>query len=247
MGVRNRLWEVDFARGFAVLLMLVFNWLFALHYFGLLSGFDTSQGFWWFFARITAGLFVFIAGISLHLSFNKSFGVRWFAKRALKLFSLGLLATFATLLFLKDGFVVFGILHFLGVATLLAFPLLRLNARIISVFAMAVLAAGFFLSQMSFGFPWLLWLGFVPSGFYSVDYFPLLPWFSLVLLGIAFGKKFYPASKRAFGISESGGKLAGVFCFLGRHSLAVYLLHQPFWIAVLYFSGLNPLGLPVIS
>ncbi len=236
----QRFWEIDFARGFAVLMMVLFNWLFALGYFSLIS-FDASQGFWWAFARVTAGLFVFIAGLSFTLSFERNPSQK-IVLRGLKLFALGMAITLATALFLKSGFIVFGILHLIGFSTIVALAFARLGSKaLLSAGALAV-AAGILLSQFSFSFPWLLWLGFVPRGFYTLDYFPLLPWFGVFLFGMAFSKKFYSKNKRRFALKENANGSERVFRFLGRHSLAIYLLHQPLLIAVLYALGINPLG-----
>ncbi|HWR64195.1 MAG TPA: heparan-alpha-glucosaminide N-acetyltransferase domain-containing protein, partial [Candidatus Thermoplasmatota archaeon] len=84
-------------------------------------------------------------------------------------------------------------------------------------------------------FPWLLWLGFVPSGFYTLDYFPLLPWFGVVLIGIFLGNSFYQNSTRKVSLSDhSQFILSRGLCFLGRHSLIIYLLHQLLIVGVLY-------------
>jgi uncharacterized membrane protein len=86
---------------------------------------------------------------------------------------------------------------------------------------------------MQFNFPWLLPLGFQPQEFASFDYFPILPSFGVVLLGIALGNWLYSKGKRAFDFSEGKNAIAKCPAFFGRHSLIIYLLHQPVIIAVL--------------
>ena len=88
-------------------------------------------------------------------------------------------------------------------------------------------------------FPWLLWLGFVPSHFYTLDYFPLLPWFGVVLIGIFLGNSLYQNNKRKFSLKDHSQFIVnrGV-CFLGRHSLIIYLLHQLIIVGLLYVSRL---------
>ena len=68
--------------------------------------------------------------------------------------------------------------------------------------------------------------GFPPPDFFSSDYFPLLPWFFLFAAGYFLWRLFAekgpsPALARSltFGIAP--------LSFLGRHSLIIYLLHQP--------------------
>jgi uncharacterized membrane protein len=71
-----------------------------------------------------------------------------------------------------------------------------------------------------------------------------LPWFGVVLMGIFFGNLLYSDSARRFQLADisffSGIK---VISFLGKHSLLIYLLHQPLIIAVLYLFGMVNLNL----
>ena len=87
-------------------------------------------------------------------------------------------------------------------------------------------------SQFSFPFPWLLWLGLKPFGFQSFDYFPMLPWFGVILLGVFAGNLLYPNGKRAFRFPNfPPNPLVRLLTFLGRHSLVIYFLHVPVLVA----------------
>jgi uncharacterized membrane protein len=84
-------------------------------------------------------------------------------------------------------------------------------------------------------FPWLLWFGFVPTQFYTLDYFPLLPWFGVVLIGIFLGNNLYQNNTRSFRLKDHSQLIINrVLCFLGRHSLIIYLLHQLLIVGILY-------------
>ena len=189
---KQRFWEIDFARGIAVIAMVFFNWLFALYYFGLLPSFDPQNPFWRDFAIITAGTFIFIAGVSLALShYNSSKVLSGFEvkkklmKRSAKIFGLGMVVTLGTVLFLKSGWIVFGILHSIGLSTLLAIPLLKQKSGRLLFAGIAVVVLGAWLAQYSFDFPYLYFLGFTPEGFYTLDFFPLFPWFGVILFVIS--------------------------------------------------------------
>jgi uncharacterized membrane protein len=87
----------------------------------------------------------------------------------------------------------------------------------------------------------LLWLGFVPYNFYTLDYFPIFPWFGLVLIGIFLGNKFYQDGKRGFKLPDlSGSFIVDLLGTLGRNSLAIYLVHQPIIVATLFLLGIVP-------
>lgn len=108
-----------------------------------------------------------------------------------KVFSWGLIITLVTWIFLRGNFVVFGILHFTGISIILAYPFLKLRYRNLLI-GLLFIFLGTYLKGFVFNFYWLVWLGFRPIQFYTVDYFPLLPRVGVVLMGIFFGNLLYP-------------------------------------------------------
>lgn len=235
MAVKKRLWEIDFLRGIAVVLMILFNYAFTLRFFGAYS-IEGGWLFWWLFPRIIAGAFIFLMGLSLTLSYSRGWKFGKYLRRGAKIFGYGLLISLITWLYLGQGFVRFGILHFIGLSTILAYPFLRYGRLNFLLGALAILA-GFLLSQYTLNSSWLLWIGLVPESFYTIDYFPLLPWFGLTLIGTGAGTVFYPRGKRGFRILElSKFRFMRAFSFLGRHSLLIYLAHQPVLLAALYLG-----------
>ncbi|PIO02460.1 hypothetical protein COT58_00050 [Candidatus Micrarchaeota archaeon CG09_land_8_20_14_0_10_60_16] len=228
-----RFWEVDFARGAAVASMVAFNWLYALAYLGA-AAFDAAQPANRLWAIATAACFVFLAGLSMHLASAQGKNL---ASRGAKIFLLGLLITAATLYFIPSMFVAFGILHLIGSSIIIASLFaLRLPAAVLAALACAILALGIPLSAVQPANPFFLWLGAPPAGFQSVDYEPLIPWFGVFLFGIATGKTFYPKGRRAFQF-RNAPRFAAPLQFLGRHSLIIYLVHQPLLVVVLCALG----------
>jgi uncharacterized membrane protein len=247
--LNERFWELDLIRGVALLMMGLYHLVYDLEYLAALS-LNVHAGFWLYFAHATATLFLLLVGISLTLSYSRALRVKGpkqnlalkYGKRGLTIFGWGLVITFTTWLLLKDGVVVWGILHLIGLSILLAYPLLQLR-RINLVLGLLLLALGIVLKQVAVGYPWLLWLGLTPEHFHSLDYFPLLPWFGVVLIGVFLGNSLYPQYTRTFHLEDrSHVPVIRRISFLGRHSLAIYLLHQPVLIAVLYLLGLVDTG-----
>ncbi len=246
----KRFWEIDFLRGIAIIMMVLYHLIYNLSYF---VGYNikANSGFWLYFARTTATTFIFLVGVSLVISFskaNKSFinEKRLFPKyliRGLKIFSWGLIITLVTWFFLREGCVVFGILHLIGISIILAYPFLKLRYENLLIGLLCIFL-GTYLKGFVFNFYWLVWLGFRPTQFYSVDYFPLLPWFGVVLIGIFFGNLLYPDYSRKFHLHDfSDFYIIKLFCFLGKHSLFIYLIHQPLIIVFLYLFGLVNISL----
>ncbi len=237
-----RFWEIDFLRGIAVILMVVFNYAFTLRYFGVYS-LGGGWAFWWLFPRLVASMFIFLAGVSLAISHSrvkktgKSIRIK-FLFRGARILGYGLIITAVTWLFFPKEFIIFGILHFIGLSVILSMLFLNTSRNKTIFFALLFIAAGIYLQGFVFDFPWLLWLGLMPYNFQTFDYFPLMPWFGVMLLGILAGNLLYPGGKRNFKLK---GKIyiAGPLCFLGRHSLPIYLLHQVVLVGLLYaFAGI---------
>ena len=248
----ERFWEIDFLRGIAIIMMVLYHLLYNLHYFAHYNV-NVYSGFWMYFARATATIFIFLVGVSISISFSrtKNFSsdakeARLFLKylrRGLKVFSWGLIITLVTWQFLREGFVIFGILHLIGISIILAYPFLKLRYWNLFI-GLFCIFLGAYLKGFVFNFYWLSWLGFRPAQFYSVDYFPLLPWFGLVLIGIFFGNLLYPDYSREFQLANfSYFSVIKIFCFLGKHSLFIYLIHQPLIIALLYLFGMVKVNL----
>jgi len=240
-----RFWEVDFLRGMAIVLMVLFHLAFDLNYFGVFKV-EISSSFWFYLARFTASLFLLLVGVSLTLSRSRArllgqedrFRFR-LIKRGLWIFSLAMGVTLVTYLFIGSGFIVFGVLHLIGVSLLLAYPFLRLHG-LNFIFGLLFILLGSVLQSHSVDFPWLLWLGLAPMDFRSVDYLPLLPWFGVILIGVAFGDLFYQGYCRRIPVPDlAGSSLVSGLAFLGRNSLAIYLVHQPVLIGLMYLGGVR--------
>jgi uncharacterized membrane protein len=182
-----------------------------------------------------------LVGISLSLSYSRVQKLQTkkelqlkYIKRGLKIFGLGLVITLVTWIYLDEGFIVFGILHCIGISIILAIPFLRFRYLNLSLGFILILL-GAILKNLTFDFNWLVWLGFVPSSFYTIDYFPLLPWFGVVLVGIFIGNSLYPNFKRKFSLRNLDSfKVIRFFCLLGRHSLIIYFVHQPIMLTAFY-------------
>jgi len=229
----ERIWEIDAVRGTAIVLMVVFNYAFAFAYFGIFTA-GGGWAFWWLFPRVVASMFIIVSGISFTLSASRPKSrYKKFLLRGGKLFALGLLVTLATWTFVPGSTVFFGILHFLGIAIIIA-PVFRKFRYKALALGIAVIAAGIYMQSLAAGFPWLLWLGITPN-LPMLDYFPLLPWFGIFLLGIFAGNTIYAKGKRKYKIAKITA--AKPLSFLGRHSLLIYVLHIPLLIAALLLFG----------
>ncbi|MEN3184286.1 MAG: heparan-alpha-glucosaminide N-acetyltransferase [Atribacterota bacterium] len=244
---RERFAEIDALRGCAIVMMLLYHALFDLVFFGNLKA-NLFSPFWKGYVVVGASLFVGLAGLSLTLRFAREREKRGvvsfftYLRRGLSLFAYGMAITAVTYLVLPEAYIRFGVLHCIGVSTILAYPLVS-RPWLSLPLGFICIVLGNLLSHYSFPFSFLLWLGLKPQNFLTLDYFPLLPWFGVVLLGTFVGNLLYPLGKRRFAFPEHSHPLVRSLAFLGRHSLTIYLLHQPAILALFFVLGLIRLPL----
>ena len=150
--------------------------------------------------------------------------------------------TLVTAVFMPAELIAFGILHFLGIAMML-FPLLKriavhmppalgVAAGLLFFWVFSNIPQGsvglapFFtisLPRALYGTPYLFALGFPGTGFFSSDYFPILPWMFAFFAGVCFGRLVRDGRCPKWVYRMHCRPLA----FVGRHTIVVYLLHQP--------------------
>ena len=232
-------------------MMALYHTVYDLDFFG---GYDieSTGGFWARFADATAGTFVFLAGLSLTLSFSRAVsrggdaGFGKYLRRGARIFGYGLLIT-AFFAVANAGAVVFGILHLIVISIILAYPLLRLGWTNVAL-GLAIIAAGVYLRASGASFDGgivasvlLAPLGITPENLLMPDYRPLLPWFGVCLLGVAAGN-LWRGRLPKITLPVSFSRPAAPLAFLGRNSLFVYLVHQPLIIAALEVAGVIDLG-----
>jgi uncharacterized membrane protein len=236
-GRRPRIWEIDFLRGVAIILMVCYHLLFDLGEFVGTKKFlgwstNLSTTAWTVAQFFFAGLFVILSGISSTLSRNN-------VRRGLRLLAVSLVVSAATYVFDPASAVYFGILQCLAVSLLIygaAFEKAGAAAcggwGAIVIGLVAALPA--LRSALAVRSDWLLPFGIYSPSFSAFDYFPIIPWFGIFLVGAALGKSAY-ASKR----SLLPWRLPNIFVnWAGRHSLLIYIVHQPVIMGVLYVLGL---------
>lgn len=238
---KNRIWEVDAIRGIAIIEMVIFHLVWDLHFFGWYEA-NIFQGPWQLFARNIGATFTFVLGVSLTLSYNRVLAQTEqpapfikYLRRGGFIFGLGMVITVATYFVIGRGFVIFGILHLLGLSVMVAYPFLRMSPWVSLGAGVAALWAGTQLNSIYVSYPWLIWLGLPQTGRIMFDYYPLLPWFGFALLGIFAGYMLYPQGTRRFALPD-WSEVPPIYGlrFLGRHSLLIYMLHQPILLGIFY-------------
>lgn len=244
--MKNRLHFLDALRGFNLINMIAFHGLWNLVYlFGMRADWYTgSPGYLW--QQAICWTFIVLSGFCWNLG-------RHHLKRGLTVFGGGLIVTAVTCIVMPESRIVFGVLTCLGSCMLLLIPAEKLLRNVPAAIGLAASFGSFLLlrniSSGTLGFERFVlcslpetlyrnlltaYLGFPPRGFFSTDYFPLFPWFFLFVTGSFL---FRVLEERKLNEKLFAKGQVPVLNWLGRHSLIVYLLHQPvlYGLSLLFF------------
>ena len=231
----GRLAGLDTIRGITLLSMMLYHtcWDLVFLFGKKIPGYSGLGGYVW--QQSICWTFILLAGFCWSLGSHH-------LKRGLIVFGSGILITFVTLLVMPESRVIFGVLTLIGSCMLLLIPMEKLLLKLCAEIGLA----GSFLLFLLFrnvntgylGFEnWNIlklpdgfyenlfttYLGFPQKGFFSADYFSLLPWFFLFLTGFYL----YQLVQKNHMMEKLFSWRVPGFDVIGRHSLLIYLLHQP--------------------
>ena len=232
--MKKRIWELDAFRGLCVLGMVAVHAIYDM--VELYRLVDWQYPALFLLIKDWGGImFILLSGICVTLGSHH-------LKRGGMVLLCGLIVTAVTVALEKTGLfaeglaIYFGVLHCLGVCMLLWGLFRKMPTWALSVLGALMAILGLWLNHQVFDTPpVLVVLGFAYPGFFSSDYFPLLPYLGFFLLGAVLGRTVY--AKKESLLPRVNGENPGIrfFCFCGRQSLWIYLLHQPllsalFWL-----------------
>ncbi len=229
-GNPNRLSKLDTLRGLTLISMILYHamWDIVYIYNNDISWYKGMPGFVW--QQSICCTFIVLSGFSWPLG-------RRPVKRGILVSVCGLIVTAATLYALPEEPVIFGILTFMGVAMLITYFIdkMPVNRAALFMAALILFILTRHISSGIFGVNHLTaFFGFPYPGFISSDYFPLIPWYFLYLCGYSLNGILLGSGERS---EKVRGLLASGICppleFIGRHTLFIYMLHQPVIMAVL--------------
>ena len=224
-----RLALIDICRSVALAGMIAYHFVYDLAYFGVLPPGSATHGGWGIFARIVAGSFIFISGASLYLAHRNGFRTKLFLNRLSKLVFFAASISLATYLIMPGNFVYFGILHSIAVSSCVGAIFLRAHTAVTMLSSFAAYALSYAKIGSFADYPLLVWTGLLTDHPHSMDFEPTFPWLSPFLLGLALAQAaeriglLEPLSR----IPTIDNPLVASAVWAGRHSLFIYLVHQP--------------------
>lgn len=233
--------EIDIIRGLTVVAMIIFHTFYQLKFI-FHNHLITSIWFWQGSPILISGSFLILAGLSLYIgkSYGKYGNIKLVLKRSAYLFGLGMGVTLVTCIAQQGLYVYFGILHCIGLSTLISYYTLSWPKYVNLIAGIIIIGLG--MAQQFLFFPpcdnvwtFFLWPSHAPL-FHHLDYYPIIPAIGFVFIGIFVSKVLYAHGKRAFKLHIPKRLLTYTFPirWLGRHALLVYCMHTPIIFVAIY-------------
>ncbi len=233
----SRIAWIDVGRGVALVAMAVYHFAWDLEFFGYAPPGMTAVGGWKLFARCIASSFLLLVGVGLYLA--HSGGIRWssYWRRLAMIAASATAITLVTWFATPGNYIFFGILHQIAFASVAGLLFLRLPALVTLAVGVAVVLIGNFYATPLLDHPALAWIGLAQTRPRSSDFVPVFPWFGAVLIGMALA-----ALATRAGLFErlrrtTPGAWSRPLAFIGRHSLAFYLIHQLVLISLVWLAS----------
>jgi len=232
---RARIAAIDAARGVALGGMVVYHLIWDFAHFGLVAPTAPFAPATRALSHVVASAFLALVGVSLALAHPHGLRREAFARRLALIVGAAALVTAASYAIDGNEPILFGILHCIVVASLIAALFVAAPPWAALVVGAAAIAAPLALTSAAFNPPALVWIGLGTAAPYTLDWRPLLPWAGVVLIGLGLTQA---ATPRLAGWRWTAWRPARwpgrAFAFAGRHSLIIYLVHQPILFGLLW-------------
>lgn len=228
---KPRVWEIDALRGFLILCVILAHALYCGEF--MLGLYRLPVWLNTFLFVYAGSLFVILSGLSATLG-SRSF------RRGLIVFACGMLLTLGSAVgvligLLDKAFIIrFGVLHLLGLCMVL-YPLLkRLSNVSLLLFGVVVIGLGYWFTTFTVQTDLLFAFGLRSVSFTSGDYFPVFPQLGWFCLGILLGRRLYAEKTTRFPWVNTSAWPIRALCFLGRHTLPIFVCHLPVVGGIMY-------------
>ncbi len=222
---KQRLPLLDVIRGIAIIMMIVFHFAWNLQVFGFVSRDTLMTPGWSALGDVTLFLFLSISGFCMIWFWRDRFTWQGVKRRFIKVGLAALAVTIVTLIIYPNAFVYFGVLHHIALGSVLLAVFRKLSTFHLVAAALLFGLAPMWFASSFFNPPFWWWTGLNVYKAGSQDYVPLAPYYWMMLAG-AVAAKTAPRKRTTAILSKDLAPLKPL-AWAGRHSLAIYLIHQP--------------------
>jgi uncharacterized membrane protein len=227
----SRIFEVDILRGGAIILMVIFHFGYDLAAFGWTS-YNTGQDIEWrIFRSMIVSSFLLAVGMSSYLAYQIQIKPKKLVLTETKLVLVSVILTLGSLFMYPESWVYFGIIHFIAVALPISILFRHIPNTALLVGILCI--GGYWLDILNFYriWQWSVLNWGIPE--HTTDLVSFFPWIGVVLIGV------FIMSHNLFGLTVSQNRLSTKLSFLGKHSLLIYLVHQPILFGLFYLVDIT--------
>lgn len=226
--------EIDGLRGFAIAQMVAYHFCYDLNYFGWTNlPIGLSLG-WEIWQVSILSIFLLLTGISLVLRDALKPSWQDFWRRWIQIAASALAVSLGSYWIFPESYIFFGILHFIAIALILGRLVLSLGAYNL-ILGILVIVIAQKVSHPIFNPPILSWIGLATQEPFTQDFVPIFPWLGVVLLGCGFSSIWRSHDfKRPTWVALFAQAIPRFLIWTGKHSLAIYLIHQPILFMLLF-------------
>ena len=219
--------QLDFIRGSAIVLMIIFHLCFDLNNFHFISIdiYNQYSRDWFYFRMLILTLFMLSVGISLTLAHQNILNKKKIFKRFFTLSLASFAISISSYVTFPNSWIYFGVIHFVTITSVLLLPFV--GFPIISLFIGSLIVIFFNINLINMHWLYTLVAPIIHLPYHTEDLVPFTPWLGVVLIGIFLGKKelfLFPLKSNTF---------TDKITFLGKHSLLIYLIHQPLFFGLI--------------
>lgn len=237
MSIKNkRIWELDAFRGLCIIGVIFVHTIYDLQMFNMI---ESDMPMLYNIVKNYGGLlFVVLSGICVTLG-------RHSLRRGCIVFACGLVITLVTYGMYRFDFagkgimIHFGVLHLLGICMILYSLYKKLPAAVIGVIGLGIIFLSLYFDTIRSEAFWYVPLGIRPYGYVASDYFPLVPNLGWFMVGVVLGRIVYRKKESLFPSVPSDIAPIRALSFCGRHSLWIYMGHQPIVYGIIYLIYMN--------
>lgn len=239
--IENRILVLDMLRGISMVFVIIYHFFYSLDYFMNIKLISLDMPIIGVIHRLILMILFIVSGVCTSFSRN-------LLKNGIKLVILGQVISIFTLIFVPSLAIRFGILSFIGTMMIISYfktyipNNINIILKLIILFSLYIVLLDFpsgvinlFGKKLEINLPdninYLYPIGIVSKDFTSSDYFPIIPNGFIYLFGVVLSR---PISDNSFPKWFYNIKGIPIINFIGKHSLIVYLIHQPIIIGCLW-------------
>ena len=217
--LRSRIYELDVLRGFAIFLMMIFHFSYDLTMFRFVEIDFLNDPFWVSFRVLIVSIFLSVVGMGLYVAYHKEILFNKLIRRSVILLLASIVVSLGTFFMFPSQWIFFGIIHFILLASIVAvfFVKIPFTAFIVGI---TIVGLSFFdYINLNFLMDYTRELFNLP--YQTMDLVPFFPWLGVVLIGI------YLQYQNLYSFKFKNSIIKNILAYMGKHSLLIYLIHQP--------------------